>query len=63
MHSAENKYIQEMTINGKTYSKNWLSHKELMKGATLNFRMGAMPNKARGTKEDDFPYSFSTEKK
>ena len=62
-NSPENKYIQEMTINGKPYSRNWLSHKELMKGATLNFKMGAKPNKVRGTKEEDFPYSFSTEKK
>jgi len=62
-NSAENKYIQEMTVNGKPNSKNWLSHKELMKGAILNFRMGNVPNKTRGTKEDDLPYSFSTEKK
>jgi putative alpha-1,2-mannosidase len=62
-NSPENKYIQEMTVNGKPYSKNWLSHSVLMKGATLHFKMGATPNKTRGTNEEDLPYSFSNEKK
>jgi predicted alpha-1,2-mannosidase len=62
-NSPENKYIQEMTLNGKPYSKNWLSHTELMQGATLNFKMGSTPNKTRGTREEDLPYSFSNEKK
>ncbi|MCL4484081.1 MAG: glycoside hydrolase family 92 protein, partial [Bacteroidetes bacterium] len=62
-NSAENRYIQEAKFNGKTYTKNWLSHSELMKGATLTLKMGPKPNMERGTKEEDFPYSFSKEKK
>jgi predicted alpha-1,2-mannosidase len=62
-NSAGNRYVQEMTLNGKPYSKNWLSHQELMQGAILNFTMSASPNKQRGVKPEDFPYSFSTEKK
>ena len=62
-NSAENRYIQELTVNGKPYTKNWLSYPELMKGATLNFKMGAKPNTARGTGEEDLPYSYSNEKK
>ena len=62
-NSAENKYIQSVRFNGKEYSKNWLSHLELMKGATIDFKMGATPNKQRGTDEKDFPYSFSNEVK
>jgi putative alpha-1,2-mannosidase len=50
-------------MNGQTYSKNWLSHAELMKGATLQFKMENKPNKNRGTNEKDFPYSYSTDKK
>jgi predicted alpha-1,2-mannosidase len=61
-NSAENKYIQSMTVNGKQYSKNWLSYTELMKGAVIDFKMGAKPNKQRGISEGDFPYSFSREK-
>jgi len=62
-NSAENRYIQEMSINGKPYSKNFLSHSELMKGAIINLKMGATPNKKRGTNLEDLPYSFSNEKK
>jgi putative alpha-1,2-mannosidase len=62
-NSDENRYIQALTVNGKPYSKNWLSYSELMKGATLNFKMGAKPNKSRGTGEEDLPYSYSLEKK
>ena len=62
-NSAENRYIQEAQFNGKSYTKNRLSHSELMKGATINLKMSAKPNKERGTKEEDLPYSFSKEKK
>ena len=61
-NSAENRYIQEMSINGKPYTKNFLSHSELMKGTIINFKMGATPNKQRGIHVEDFPYSFSNEK-
>lgn len=60
-NSAENIYIDKMTVNGKPYTKNWLSHKELMKGATIHFEMTDTPNKTRGTKKSDYPYSLSNE--
>jgi predicted alpha-1,2-mannosidase len=60
-NSADNRYVQGLQINGKAYSKNWLSHTDLQKGAVLNFNMSATPNKQRGTTADAFPYSFSTE--
>ena len=61
-NSDTNKYVDELTLNGKTYSKNWLSHKELMQGAVLDFEMSDTPNKNRGTKMEDFPFSLSNEK-
>ncbi|RTE55145.1 glycoside hydrolase family 92 protein [Arenibacter aquaticus] len=60
-NSDSNKYVQELKVNGKPYSKNWLSHQELMKGAVLHFEMTQTPNKNRGTNTADFPYSLSTE--
>ena len=60
-NSDSNKYINKLTINGKEYTKNWLSHTELMKGATLDFDMSETPNKNRGTATSDFPYSLSNE--
>ncbi|NJY61871.1 glycoside hydrolase family 92 protein [Salinimicrobium sp. CDJ15-81-2] len=61
-NSDKNRYIQKMTYNGEAYSKNWLSHSELMKGAVINFDMGSKPNRSRGIKKEDFPYSLSNEK-
>jgi predicted alpha-1,2-mannosidase len=61
-NSSDNKYVNSLTLNGKAYSKNWLSHSELQKGAVINFDMIAEPNKNRGSKKEDFPYSLSTEK-
>jgi predicted alpha-1,2-mannosidase len=62
-NSEENRYVNSLQFNGKKYSKNWLSHHELMKGATLKFDMYPQPNKDRGTNEKDFPYSYSKDKK
>ncbi|PYF72397.1 GH92 family glycosyl hydrolase [Pedobacter nutrimenti] len=61
-NSAEHKYVQSLQIDGKAYSKNWLSHSALQKGAVLNFNMSSSPNKERGKDARDFPYSFSTDK-
>ncbi|AQW90212.1 GH92 family glycosyl hydrolase [Elizabethkingia anophelis] len=61
-NSQENIYVQSLKVNNLPYSKNWLNHQELIKGAVLNFDMSAQPNKERGSQEKDFPYSMSTEK-
>jgi putative alpha-1,2-mannosidase len=56
-----NKYVQAVSFSGKVQDKNWLNHFDLQKGGTLNFTMGAQPNKKRGTSAAAYPYSFSTE--
>ncbi|WP_184544003.1 GH92 family glycosyl hydrolase [Mucilaginibacter sp. FT3.2] len=61
-NSADNKYVNSLSIDGKPYTNNWLSHKGLLNGANLNFDMTATPNKERGTKDADVPYSMSNEK-
>ena len=61
-NSADNKYVNSLTINGKPYSLNWLSHKALLGGEVLNFDMSATPNKQRGTGKGDVPFSMSNEK-
>ncbi|MDA3615417.1 GH92 family glycosyl hydrolase [Polluticaenibacter yanchengensis] len=62
-NSKANRYVQSMNFNGKPYSKNWLNHFDLMKGGQLNFIMNSQPNKSKGTKTADAPYSLSTEGK
>lgn len=61
-NSQENKYISDMKLNGKKYTKNWIDHEELLNGAKLDFKMSSIPNKARGTKEEDLPFSISVKK-
>ncbi|MCW3089992.1 MAG: alpha-mannosidase [Ferruginibacter sp.] len=62
-NSDKRRYVQSMTLDGKLYSKNWISHGGLQKGAVLDFKMSSTPNKERGNKAVDFPYSFSTDNK
>ena len=61
-NSPDNRYVTGMSLNNKAYNKNYLKFQELQKGAVIQFDMGNEPNKNRGTKEADFPYSFSREK-
>ena len=61
-NSAANRYIDKMEFNGQTYTKNFLRHSELIKGATLTMQMSDQPNTSRGTGDDDLPYSMSREK-
>ncbi|MBO0935699.1 GH92 family glycosyl hydrolase [Fibrella sp. HMF5335] len=62
-NSIKNRYVNGLKMNGKPYSRNWLSHAALMQGATLDVDMSATPNKQRGTQVGDFPYSLSNELK
>lgn len=62
-NSKDNIYISSMTVNGQPYSKNYLTHGQLLNGAVIDYKMSSTPNKERGTKESDFPYSFSIDEK
>lgn len=62
-NNSDNIYIESLLRNGNEYSKNYLKHNDLLKGGTLEFKMSAKPNKERGTKQEDLPYSFSNELK
>ncbi|OOQ59571.1 GH92 family glycosyl hydrolase [Mucilaginibacter pedocola] len=61
-NSDVNRYVSTLMVNGKPYNHNYLNHTDLLKGGVLNFGMSAAPNKTRGTKVDDVPYSLSLEK-
>jgi len=62
-NSKSNRYVWSMTLNGKSYPKNYITQESMSKGAIINFNMSAQPNIQRGTKSADFPYSFSNEMK
>lgn len=62
-NSDKNIYVDQLKINGKDHSKNWLDHFELLKGAKLKFEMADQPNLKRGIKDSDEPFSMSTYEK
>ncbi|WP_286777137.1 GH92 family glycosyl hydrolase [Sphingobacterium sp. UBA2074] len=59
---ANQVYVDQLTWNGKPYNHNYIRYKDLLQGAKLDFKMSEEPNKNRGTKKEDAPYSFSNEK-
>lgn len=54
---AKNKYIQNMTLNGKRYSKSYIHHSDIMNGGLLAIEMGSLPSKIWGINKADRPYS------
>ncbi|MBP3236293.1 MAG: GH92 family glycosyl hydrolase [Bacteroidales bacterium] len=58
-NSPENVYIQSATLDGKPYTKSWISHEDIMRGGTLVFKMGSTPNKEWGSGKDDIAPSIS----
>lgn len=48
-NSIKNKYIQSITLNGKPYSKLYITHDDIMQGGELVFKMGANPNFSLGS--------------
>jgi putative alpha-1,2-mannosidase len=57
--SAQNKYVQSATLNGKTWNKPWFSHADLAAGGTLRLVMGPRPNLTWGSAPEAAPPSMS----
>ncbi|MGV8964219.1 MAG: GH92 family glycosyl hydrolase [Candidatus Saccharimonadaceae bacterium] len=56
------RYISDMKVNGAEYTKNYLTHQDLLNGSKIDFKMSETPNIKRGIKKSDYPYSFTNEK-
>ncbi|MDN3604150.1 GH92 family glycosyl hydrolase [Belliella kenyensis] len=61
-NNHDNRYVKSMKLDGKEYTKNFIKHQTLMDGASISFTMDENPNKNRGVKESDLPFSMSREK-
>lgn len=44
-NSAQNKYIQSVSLNGKQYKKPYINYEDIAKGGTLTLHMGTQPTK------------------
>jgi predicted alpha-1,2-mannosidase len=58
-NSDENKYVSSLKLNALPYSRLFVKHSDLLKGAVLDFNMVSKPVKERKFNLEDFPYSFS----
>ena len=58
-NSAENVYVRSVRLNGRDWTKNYLRHEDLVRGARIVFRQDDVPATGRGTDPEDRPYSFS----
>ena len=53
--SQRNIYIQSATLNGKPYTRNYITHQDIVNGGVMEFVMGDKPNKEWGAAAEDCP--------
>ena len=53
--SDRNRYIKRVKLNGKTYSKLYICHEDLLQGCTIEFEMTDRPARKRGLAKEDKP--------
>ncbi len=59
-NSKTNVYIENATLNGAPFSRNYLNYDDLISGGILDLTMSDIPNKKRGTEDLDKPFSVSS---
>jgi predicted alpha-1,2-mannosidase len=57
--SAENGYVQEVTLNGKPVQRTFLRHEELMAGGELHFTMSSKSQAHWSMRKLQLPYSMT----
>ncbi|MEI9961020.1 MAG: glycoside hydrolase family 92 protein [Limisphaerales bacterium] len=54
----DNCYIQSLKLNGKPYTRTYITQKDIVDGGTLEFVMGNQPNEKWGTGDGDATISW-----
>ncbi len=57
--SDHKRYVKSVRLNGKSYTKTYITHEDILNGGTLEFVMSTSPNKKRGLKMEEKPYSLT----
>ena len=47
-NSRANRYVQKLTVDGVDYTRNYLTHGQLMNGSSLRFTMDNVPTNSVG---------------
>lgn len=58
-NSAENVYTHNALLNGKPYSKTFITYKDITAGGILSFDMKSTADRQRKLQQEDLPYSVS----
>ena len=58
--SDKNRYVKSVKLNGKPYTKGFITQQDIMDGGTLTFEMTSSLNKKRVFNGTDRPYSLSS---
>lgn len=56
-NSEKNIYIQSAKLNGKNYTRSFITYKDIMSGGKLELEMGPQPNRQFGSAPEDRPAS------
>lgn len=57
--SDKRRYVKSVKLNGRPYTKMYITHEDILKGGILEFQMSTRPNKKRGLARADKPYSLT----
>lgn len=57
--SDKNRFVRSVKLNGKPYTRMYITHKDILNGGCLEYVMTSSPNKKRGIKSEDKPYSLT----
>jgi predicted alpha-1,2-mannosidase len=58
-NSRENIYIQSITLNGKPYTKTYLTYEDIMQGGELVINLGNQPGKTWGVEKESWARSVN----
>jgi predicted alpha-1,2-mannosidase len=58
-NNTQNVYIRAASLNGRVYTRNYITYHDIANGGLLQFEMDSQPAKDRGIGDDDKPYSLS----
>ena len=57
--SDKNIYIQSVKLNGVSHDNVWIRHEDIVRGGTLEFKMGAKPSQW-GSRTERIPLADGT---
>ena len=58
-NTPDNRYIQSASLNGKQFTRTWLTYSELTNGGTIRYKMDNKPSVNWGILPEDRPFSVS----